>query len=636
MRLTKRPRPVLTGQRGLLQLRYILPAVATVLFCLLQFSVTGTWTRIVPLQMHTLSVLVVNIPLMTCGVLLLLAIVNRFWTASFIATCVSAVIFIANRIRIGLLGSPIEPAADIRRIRDTLPYLGGLLASRRTILWLFALLVLGLLAMYLDRRLPLGGREPRQRLCAGVLALLVLAAVPAVAPYLPLMHLYGKARNDWTASCAGDGVPLVYMANLHEIVRRKPTPPPGYSRERILAISNRMLEEYHPAAAAGRLPDVVVIAAEAMMDPSELPNISHPVDWLASLHSLQRETGPYRLVSPSMGGVSINADFEVLTGFSTYFIGNEDASAADILERAVPNLARVLKSHGYETVAIVPTPRTLFRHEWVFKNALGFDRSMFEEEMGGHMGDIPDAETASRILKELNTPTSLPRFIYAQFERNHLPWGKKNYSYPTVVPRSSLTGPEASSFNSYIQGIYETDRVIGALANALRERERPLVLAVYGDHLPALGNAALVAIGVTAGKSLDAPASALALHRTPGLVWTTGGLAAVPADGLIGLNYLTAYVLKGAGISHPFYTDFLSRLHGVLPAFNHHVICQPDGEPVSSIPRAAQAMVDDYALLEYDMIFGKQYASNRLFAPAPTVETLVMAPRAPSRRPWKH
>jgi len=358
----------------------------------------------------------------------------------------------------------------------------------------------------------------------------------------------------------------------------------------------------------------VVIAAEAMMDPTALPEISHPVDWLSSVHRLQGEEGPYRLVSPSLGGMSINADFEVLTGFSTRFIGSEDDCVADYLERPVPSLARVLKARGYETVAIVPTPRTLFRHEWVFRHAFGFDRAFFEDDMGGRMEDIPDSATAKRILKVLSTPSSRPRFVYAQFERNHLPWDqKKHYSYPKVVPASHLTGTDASTFNIYVQGVYETDQVIGELANSLQERKRPAVLAVYGDHLPALGSSVLRAIGVGSGEGPESREGVLAMHTTPGLIWATDGQTATRADGVTGMSYFVAYVLETAGISHPYYTGFLLTAHAGSPAMNHNLVCAPDGQPVGSIPKSSQAVINDYELLQYDMVFGKQYAAESLF-----------------------
>jgi len=142
---------------------------------------------------------------------------------------------------------------------------------------------------------------------------------------------------------------------------------------------------------------------------------------------------------------------------------------------------------------------------------------------------------------------------------------------------------------------------------------QPVVLAVYGDHLPALGTSVLQAIGVDGDKGKDSPESALLMHRTPGLIWTTGGRALTRTGGITGMNYFIAYTLKSAGISHPYYTGFLLKAHDAMPVINHHVICLPDGSPVQTIPQASRALFNDYELLQYDMVFGRQYAAKSLF-----------------------
>lgn len=586
------------------------------LLIILQFSVARGWTQIFPHQMHAITLIAVNIPLVACGLLLLESIVGRFWAAAFIALCAAAVIAAANRIKMNLLGSAVEPADDIHRIRDVFPFLGGVLFHWQTLAFLIMLCALGFVTAFLARRFPIARWNRRKRLFVGLSTLLILATVPAVEPYLRYLHLYQQASTNWVFCCRHDGVFLSYLANLREFTRRSDevSPPEGYGPGRIQSISDRILKGYQPAASASERPDIVLVASEAMMDPTGLSNISHPVDWLSSVHRLQKQAGPYHLVSPALGGMSIDADFEVLTGFSTRFIGSEDVCVSDHLDRAIPSIARVLKSQGYDTTAIVESPPTLFRHSYVFPKAFGFDRAFFQDDMGVRMGDTPDSAIEKVILREINTPSSRPRFIYAQFEKNHSPWNrKKKYNHAWVVPSSQLAGAEASSFNVYIQGVYATDQVIGDLADSLEKRGKPAVLAVYGDHLPAIGTSALRTIGVFSESNEGSPQSQLALHTTPGLIWTTGGPAAIPHDELVGMNYFSGYLLKTAGISHPFYTGFLPEAEITLPAFNHQVVCTSGGQPVASFPEASQATADDYELLQYDMIYGNRYAATSLF-----------------------
>lgn len=596
--------------------RQVVPWFCFLLLVIHQLGVTRGWTHIFPLEMHSVTLVAVNLVLLACGVLLLESIVGRFWTAGFIALCGTVVIAIANRIKMNLLGIAVEPAKDIHRIGDVVPFLKGILFVWQALVYLAVLCALGFLAAFLNRRFPVARWDGRKRLYVGSSALLIMAGVPALAPYLRYLHLYEQAPTNWVYCCVHDGVPLSYLANLRELGHPidSVSPPAGYGPERIQAICDRILKDYQPAAPAKALPDIVLVAAEAMMDPTNLSNLSHRVDWLSSVHQLQRQAGPYHLVSPSLGGMSINADFEILTGFSTRFIGTEDDCASDHLERAIPSLARILKSRGYETIAIVESPPSLFRHSYVFPKVFGFDRALFEDDMGVQMGETPDSAMEKRIVQEITAPSARPRFIYVQFEKNHSPWNwKKHYNLAWVIPSSRLAGADASSFNTYIQGVYETDQVIGNLAAFLQTRGKPAVLAIYGDHLPAIGLSALRTLGVFNEMDAGSPQSELAMHTTPGLIWTTGGAAAQAHDGVTGMNYFSAYVLRTAGISHPYYTGFLLKAEAASPAFNHHVICSSGGLPVASFPPESRAIVSDYKLLEYDMIYGRQYAAARLF-----------------------
>lgn len=594
----------------------ILWPFAFVLFLTIQFSVARNGSQVLPLKLHTLTVLAVNIPLIACATLLLVSVFNRIWIAGFAAVCVTAALCAGNLVKRELLGDALDPARDIPRIRDAAPYLGPIFMSREVLWGVGALLCLAILAVYLELASPRLTWKRSSRILAGAFSLLALALPPVLAPVLPRLHLLaGRQETDWTGSCAADGVPLSFLERLHDgfIHPAAPATPEGYGPGRIQAICDRILEGYKPVSSPHPAPDVVLIAAEALMDPSRLPNISHPVDWLASVHALQQQAGPYRLVSPVIGGMSINADFEILTGFSTRYDGVENGSASDVLYRHVPNIGTVLKSRGYETFAVYATPRTLFRHEWLVKNAFVFDHAVFEEDLGGHLGLMPDSVAADRILQDLDAPSAKPRFVYAQFERNHFPWADKNYQYPNVVPSSPLGGEDAQSFSEYIEGVYVVDHVLGDLAAALKRRAKPVVLIVYGDHLPALGEDELRAIGVAAGARPNSLAERLAMHQTPGLIWAWGGPPAARPGDLVGMNYLAGYILQSAGISHPFYTDFLLRLHEQLPVLDDNLICMPGGRPVAAIPQEDQPLAADYKLLEYDMLFGRRYALRSLF-----------------------
>jgi hypothetical protein len=416
---------------------------------------------------------------------------------------------------------------------------------------------------------------------------------------------------------------LAFLANLREldqIASQQPKEPKDYGPKTVDGACERLLHNYRPLPNPEKKPDIVLIACEALFDPTLLPNISHSTDWLSNIHRLQNEGKGFQLVSPTFGGLSMNADFEILTGLSTRFCGSREGAITDPLDHELPNLANVLEAHGYETYAIIAAPKTLFRSSWVFPHLFSFRHSEFMEELGGTtLGDIPDYKIAKRILNILAEPSARPRFIYAQFEHNHFPWDeKKHYNHPEVIPNHGLSGTEAKSFNYYIEGVYELDQTIGALANELTARNHSAILSLYGDHLPALGNSTLVSVGAMAEGGPNAPQNALSAHTTPGLVWNTPDMGQTEIRGFAvgkptGMNYLISAILQDASISHPFYTTFLSKIHAGLPVMNFTTLCDANGQVIHAPPSSVLTEYNDYHLIEYDMLFGKRYAAPKLF-----------------------
>ncbi len=590
--------------------------LATAQFLLLQMSTAAKGEHAFTLDWHFLPVVTLNLLLLVSGLVMATALFRRFWAAGMFMIVLTVLISYANQKKLNALGDVLKPAADYQRIADVLPFLNTYLFSRQAIYLYLYLAVCASATVLLQKYLPVASWGARFRIQAGLSSLAIILLFIASAPLLPKIHMYQQWRIEWTYTCQRDGVPLVFLVNLRDAgTQAQLTAPSGYGPEQMAAIVQQTLGNYQPVPPPNRRPDVILIAAEAMMDPSTLPDISHPVDWLSSIHRLQQQSAIRSLASPTFGGFSINADFEVLTGFPERFAANAGDTVADGLTGAVPSLARVFKDNGYQTIAILPTPSTLFRHEWVFSKAFGFDRAMFQDELGGVMGEISDSSIIARALQELDRPSKKPKFIYIQLEHNHMPWDKtKGYSSPEVVPGTKLSGADAASFGVYVQGVYETDRLIGNLATTLEKHGTPVVLGLYGDHLPALGTDALQKLGVGSGSALDSPEAALAFHTTPGFVWSNAGPAPpAQASEITGMNYMAVALLRRAGISHPFYTGFLPQAERYALAIDRQFVVSPDGNSHRDIPPEAQAEMKIYELLEYDMIYGKQYAAKYLF-----------------------
>lgn len=597
---------------------FAMVGLALVFLLMLQLSIAkpmvhlDTWLRS---PRHTVIMFSLNLSVMFAWVVIVRCLCGRFWLSAFVALLPVVLLSLGNVLKMTTLGQPVNLCSDLGLIGEVLPMLGGLLRPWHVI-FLLAFLGLPPLALWLDKAHPVQS-WPRQRRVSGSICAVAFLVLPTFTrPLLAQLNLLVGFTTDLSVCCVLNGFPLITLASLRDLGHRQQViPPPNYSETRVREICQRILDRYRPGPAPTSMPDIVLVEVEAMADFTQAKGLSHPIDWLSHIHALQGSDGKIKFVSPAFGGRSINADFEACTGFSTRFFAPGTDFVVDALgDRGIPSLARVLEARGYETIALIPTSPTLFRHSWFFPKGMGFQETLFQEQLGGHvMGDIPDRAMTNRILKELAKPQARPRFLYVQMERNHLPWtAAKGFHHPEAVPQHPMKGEAGKALEVYLQGVYESDSAIGFLAEGLKAAKKPAVLGAFGDHLPALGGDVLAQLQVSEGTVATLPRNALKLHSTPGVIWTTNPKGR-RVCGLVGMNYIPGLLLQAAGMSHPFYTAFLSVLRDKVPALNPAVACAANGEPETAIPASAEKEVEEYRLIQYDMLFGKEYAKPLLF-----------------------
>ncbi|MGO4840454.1 sulfatase-like hydrolase/transferase, partial [Rhizobiaceae sp. 2RAB30] len=145
-------------------------------------------------------------------------------------------------------------------------------------------------------------------------------------------------------------------------------------------------------------------------------------------------------------------------------------------------------------------------------------------------------------------------------------------------------------------------------------RERPTVIALFGDHLPPLGP---VYVETGFMKEPVAPRKGTAkemarTHETPLVIWSNRA-GKVKKVGTISPAFVPLQVLKAAGIQHPYYTDFLGDVLERYRVVDRNMLVKSDGEAVPDWARAKQLdpVVNDYRLLQYDMMFGSQRGAKR-------------------------
>jgi phosphoglycerol transferase MdoB-like AlkP superfamily enzyme len=551
-------------------------------------------------------------------------VVWTFWTLVF---CGLAVISNAKML---MLNEPLVPA-------DT-AYLGQMMALLEdTLRWYHALLLLPMLGLFgaaawVDHRWPMRWSW-RQQL--GSMAL--FAIFPTLVFLSPKIGVFSwvtpsAAKREafagrYRVRFNRDGYLISTATILFEWAEKMPFP--GYTRERVVETAQGVASQFRdsttPAAPIGERPHVIIMMSEALFDVTQFPRVSFSPDPLEHLHAALKEFGPRSIVSPTVGGMTCNVEFELLTGMVMRNVASDIVPYSRVVRSELPGLPRVFKEHGYSCLAVHPYRRNFWSRNIIYPK-LGFDRFDGVETFAGasKVGRyVSDDEVVSRIIKELEG-SSAPTFLFAITMQNHAPYSEGLYAQYDVSMKHELPDDRGALLQDYAQGIHYSDRAIGRLMEYVRSSKHPTILVVFGDHMPAF----VRSFADTKGSEQ--------LLKAAGYLTSSGERLSLEDEVkdrgtplLIAQNFPTAYhlpldrmspaflapdILRLAGIEHPFYTGFLDRLRRKAPALVRQVCLDEQGKPQANVPAAAQEMAKEYELLQHDMLWGEQYAWPILFS----------------------
>ena len=180
----------------------------------------------------------------------------------------------------------------------------------------------GLLAATGALVLAAGWMMPRTKLRPWVrLAMAGLAGVFLGSFFSPRMNLFANQpqrfrRYEWDTkrTYSENGFIVGLAMSSHYLMV---DPPPDYSE----AAVRRIVRDVPPPAntASELRPNLILVLSESFSDPTRFPGTAFESDPVPTFHSLQQEFGSVDLVSPVFGGLTCNAEFEVLTGMNMMF-----------------------------------------------------------------------------------------------------------------------------------------------------------------------------------------------------------------------------------------------------------------------------------------------------------------------------
>lgn len=332
-------------------------------------------------------------------------------------------------------------------------------------------------------------------------------------------------------------------------------------------------------------PNIIMVQLESFFDPSLLKNYGFSENPVPNFTRLKKEYTSGYLTVPVYGAGTVNTEFEVITGMNSRFFGTGEYPYRTVLASSTcESICYNLSKLGFHNYVIHNNAASFYKRNEVFK-MLGFDNFISMEYMDNielnPIGWAKDRILTEEIRKALNAKDTKD-FIYAISVQDHGIYpdtgSNENNKIKAVIKQDKVPeidgnkGSESyiGKIEYYVNQVYDTDKFIGDLIQALNDFNEPTVVVFYGDHLPPLS---------FENKDLENDR-----YKTEYVLWSNFSMEKERHD--LTAYQLNAYVLARLGIEE----GILTRLHqtGIHNTkYEKHL-----------------------KLLQYDMLYGKKYVYN--------------------------
>ncbi|GAA0077163.1 hypothetical protein UT300005_15410 [Clostridium sp. CTA-5] len=374
--------------------------------------------------------------------------------------------------------------------------------------------------------------------------------------------------------------------NIEAINEVKISKPKNYNEQTMNQLKNE-IDSLNPNKNISNVnPNVILIMEESMFDIQKINDLKFSKTIDSNIKKYQKGT----VISPRFGGGTASVEFEALTGFSNMFFPDDVIQYVTYWngDDNIPSIAREFNNNGYTTTAIHPNDPDFYNRNQIYQ-AMGFNKFLSIDDFTGHTerssrGFVLDSEVNSVIENQLNS-TDNPQFIFAVTIENHGLYNSKDSNNNIKISSNKLSDSQIYEAESYAGGLSDANDFIGRTMEDAKNSSRPTIVYVWGDHLPAL----------SAFNNLGYLDNVYNLFGTPLVAYSNYKDINIGND-YITPNQLAHQVLKDAGISYSSYFDYIYDLRKKYPIVHKSFNIDANDE-----------MIKKYQLMQYDMLFGKQY-----------------------------
>lgn len=543
------------------------------------------------------ELLILNILPVVWLVFFLYALLGRAWLAFGLGGAAALVLTLGNFFKLLFRDDPLY-FEDLLILREAGEMAGGydVFIDKRIAL-AAACVVAGTAALFFLARGAVRGWKVRGSLfLATILSGVFLLNVCLDTNRYEAVENY-EYLNRWspTQNYIAHGFFYPFLHSIGEVID---TAPDGYHK--------RETEEFLSGYADAHIPEdkkvnLITIMREAYVDFSRFGVEGLDVSGYEDYHALLDESYSGTLLTNIFAGGTIDSERCFLTG--NYSLKNFRGNANSYLW--------YLRSQGYTVEGSHPYYQWFYNRQNI-NSYLGFERYRY---LDGDYDQLTkayypeDSVLFPEIYKDYiaGKESGKPYFSFNLNVQSHGPYETSSYSGAHEYLTGDYSDACKNAMNNYMNAIMEGDRELMALVDKLREDDSPVVLVVFTDHLPWMGDGNIFyeEMGIEIDVSSESEESFRRRYQTDYLIWANDAAKETLGNNFQGKGptvspcYLMNLVFDLCGWDGPAYMQAMDDMMDVFPVVTTRGFYVVDDVFTEVIPEERAENFDQFLYLNH-------------------------------------
>lgn len=515
---------------------------------------------------------------------LLYFIFNRVWISFLFTSALTLTLSFANYWKLLIRNDPLL-VMDLPLFFESLNMAGDYKVHLNwEMVVAIALCVLGIIFGFFFARRRLASIKIR---LFSIIVLILMGALSFNLVYMDSEIYSSRANGD----LKGFAYPLIHSMKLSFFNR-----PEGYNKK--LAEEILYSYEYSDIADEKKV-NIIAIMLESFNDFSKFDRIEFKEDLYEYYHQLKEESYSGEIVTNIFAGGTVNTEWVFLTGFTSVYNFRAYANS----------YAYYFKEQGYKVEGSHPG------HDWFYnrKNIneyLGFENYYFYENYYAELADnqIAGDDILFRSIVKLynaNKGSGKPYFSFNVTYQNHGPYSTEKLTDKRYIINKGFKEEEYNILNNYFDGIYSTNREIKNLIDYFKNEDEPVVVILFGDHNPWLGNNNSVYKALDINIDLDTEEGFYNYYNTPYIIWGNDKAKGVLNNEFKGMgptisaNFLMSLLFDLVGYEGNEFMKASKELMKNIDVVHNNKLYKESGILTPDLTAISEEKLNHYLIIEY-------------------------------------